>query len=508
MSLLSSPENSTGGASLSHFVSGPPIPSAAATAQELHCPAPLADELVSRAWQRRLALAWRDRRCLLNDLGRQSVLHQLAHLTRGSVTVVEGERTYRFGPASNGTAAIRVRSPRFWRSVLLGGTLGAAEAYIRGDWDTRDLPGVMTVLARNAEALRHIDSLSGRLLQPIRAAAGWLRRNTRLGSRRNIAAHYDLSNEFFALMLDRTMTYSAGIFESPQSSLEDASRAKFDRICRKLELSPADQVLEVGCGWGGFAIYAARNYGCRVTATTISQAQYDYARRAIDEAGLADRIRLLQTDYRDLGGQFDKLVSIEMIEAVGEQFLDTYFRRCSRLLKADGMMLLQAITMPEDRYSHYRRGVDFIQQYIFPGGFLPAVSAISRSLGRATDLRLFHLEDIGPHYAETLRRWRENFEHNLDRARRLGFNERFMRTWEYYLCYCEVGFRERLTGVSQILLTKPDCRRADLVAGLSCPESSTDPTDAVPWAACPPLPDHFIEQGRTSRPWHPKNDPT
>jgi cyclopropane-fatty-acyl-phospholipid synthase len=335
-----------------------------------------------------------------------------------------------------------------------------AESYLRGEWDTPDLVGLLREVARSSDSLDEADQgVATTLLRPIRTGLNWLRRNTRSGSRRNIAAHYDLNNEFFALMLDPTMTYSSGVFEHANASMEEASLAKYDRVCRKLELSPDDHVLEIGTGWGGFAVYAAKTYGCRITTTTISRQQYDYARERTQRAGLSDRVRLLQQDYRDLAGQYDKLVSIEMIEAVGERYLEGYFAKCSQLLRRQGMMLLQVITIPDHRYDVYRRSVDFIQRYIFPGGFLPCFAAIAACVRKKTDFRLFHSECFGPHYAETLSRWRREFWKNIDQVRKLGFDERFVRMWHYYLCYCEAGFRERQIDVSQVLLAKPGCRR-------------------------------------------------
>ena len=401
----------------------------------------------------------------IDRMCRNFVLQRLEMVSHGKLKLVDREKTYEFGNATDGeTPILRINSPRFWRSVIIGGGLGAADAYIKGEWDCENLAGAMSVLARNMDVLATMERGFGRLLRPLRSAMNWLRRNTRVGSRRNIAAHYDLSNDFFALMLDPTMTYSSGIFETPDATLQQASIAKYDRICRKLDLQPQDHVIEVGCGWGGFALYAAREYGCHITATTISDAQFEFAQHRVAEQGLGDRITLLRQDYRDLKGQYDKLVSIEMIEAVGEKFLDKYFEQCSNLLKPDGMMLLQAITIPDHRYDNYRRSVDFIQRYIFPGGFLPSPSAITQSLRKKTDFRLFHLVDIGPHYAESLSVWSQNFWSNIDEVRSLGFDEHFIRTWHYYLSFCEAGFRERQTGVSQILLTKPDCRRVDLTS--------------------------------------------
>ena len=400
---------------------------------------------------------------VFEKLCRRLVLDRFARLARGQLVIEEAGRTHRFGDASGDPAAvIRVRAPRFWRRLVLGGSLGAAEAYIEGSWDCDDLASVMCVLARNLELLFGMDGGVPLLARPVRRFWHALRRNTLAGSRRNISAHYDLSNDFFALMLDPTMTYSSGIFATPDDTLEQASRNKYERICRKLQLSPGDHVLEIGSGWGGFALHAAGRYGCRVTTTTISREQYEFARERVVRAGLDDLVELKLVDYRRLSGQYDKLVSIEMIEAVGEKFLDAYFGQCSRLLRSDGMLLLQAITIPDHRYDRYRYSVDFIQQYVFPGGFLPSFSAMGQSLRRATDFRWFHSEDLGPHYAQTLAHWRENFWSRIESVRELGFDQRFIRTWDYYLCYCQAGFRERHVGVSQILLTKPDCRRTDL----------------------------------------------
>jgi cyclopropane-fatty-acyl-phospholipid synthase len=371
----------------------------------------------------------------------------------------DAEGQYHFGPAADSELQgdVQVHRPRFYTALTLGGGLAAAESYLRGDWDCEDLTTSLRLFARNAEVLSAVDRWGARLMAPGRSLWMWTRRNTRAGSRRNIAAHYDLSNEFFALMLDPTMTYSSGWFERPEATLQEASVAKYERICRKLDLQPSDHVVEIGCGWGGFALHAARQYGCRVTATTISQQQYAEAERRVERAGLQDRIELKLTDYRDLRGQYDKLVSIEMIEAVGEKMFDTYFRQCNRLLKPDGAMLLQAITMPDDRYDYYRRSVDFINRYVFPGGFLPSFSAIGQSLRRATDFRVVHSEDFAADYARTLAAWRANFWAKIAQVRQLGFDERFIRTWHYYLCYCQAGFAEDQIGVSQMMFTRPRC---------------------------------------------------
>jgi cyclopropane-fatty-acyl-phospholipid synthase len=288
-----------------------------------------------------------------------------------------------------------------------------------------------------------------------------------VGSRKNILAHYDLGNDFYALFLDPTMTYSCGIFEKAQSTLEEAAIAKYDRICKKLQLKPGDRVLEIGTGWGGFAVHAVRNYNVHVTTTTISDAQYQYAEARFREARLQGRITLLKKDYRDLRGQFDKLVSIEMIEAIGHHYFDTFFNVCSRLLHEKGMMVLQAITIQDQEFQRYVRSVDFIKRYIFPGSCLTSITAMAGSVARATDLKIFHLEDITPHYARTLNEWRRRFFDNIDQVRAMNFPETFLRMWEYYLCYCEGGFSERYIGDVQMLLTKPLCRREPLLPTLT-----------------------------------------
>jgi cyclopropane-fatty-acyl-phospholipid synthase len=274
-----------------------------------------------------------------------------------------------------------------------------------------------------------------------------------------------LGNDFFQCWLDETWAYSCGIFTSPRATLREASLEKFDRACRKLDLRPDDHLLEIGTGWGGLAIHAAGEYGCRVTSTTISQEQFDLAARRVAAAGLAERVNLLSRDYRDLRGTFDKLISVEMIEAVGHEYLDTYFHKCGELLKPDGSMLLQAIVMPERGYRQYLRSVDFIRRYVFPGGCLPSVASILESVGRTTRMRLVHVEDLAPHYAETLRRWRANLHERLPEIRSLGYSEELLRLWDYYLCYCEAGFEERHVGVVQIVFDNHACRRDPLTVG-------------------------------------------
>ena len=408
-------------------------------------------------------LPWRERGL------RSAVFKRLARLEHGCVTVVDADGVHEFGRASADCplrATVTIHDPDAYHLLALRGSIGVGEGYMAGAWSCDDLPTLVHIFVLNQDALRGLEHGLTRLMMPLFRLLNRGRDNTRRGSRANIAAHYDLGNEFYRLFLDETLMYSAAVFPTPKASLREASVAKMDRICRKLELNPNDHLLEIGSGWGGFALHAAQRYGCRVTTTTISQEQYQLARERVRKAGLEDRVTVLCQDYRDLRGAFDKLVSIEMIEAVGERHLKTYFRACAQLLKPHGMMLLQAITVADQKYADYRNEVDFIRHYIFPGGFLPSLTAIADILGRATDLRIFHLEDIGAHYATTLRHWRERFLANVDRVRALGFPNSFIRMWEYYLCYCEGGFRERAIGTVQLLLTKPLCRREPLTPAL------------------------------------------
>ena len=401
----------------------------------------------------------------LARLGRKLMLQQFSRLEHGEIRVVEADREHRFGrrtPRCELSVTVWVDHPQMYADAAFGGTVGAGEAYIRGLWRCDDLASLVRIFVVNRDLMNGMDSRWSLVSRPFLKLFHVLNRNSKHGSARNISAHYDLGNALYSLMLDETMAYSCGIFETPQSTLRDASIAKFNAACRKLALRPSDHLVEIGTGWGGLAIHAAKHYGCRVTTTTISQEQHDYAREKIAEAGLADRITLLLDDYRDLSGKFDKAVSIEMIEAVGANYLDTYLAKCSSLLKDDGVMLLQAITIQDQYYEQASKSVDFIQRFIFPGSFIPSVGLIGESLARVTDFKIFHLEDIGPHYARTLQIWRERFFENIAAVRKLGYPDSFVRLWEYYLCYCEGGFAERQLGDVQLLLTKPACRRAAL----------------------------------------------
>ena len=393
-----------------------------------------------------------------DNVARKLLLRRMAGLHDGVLTVVEGTEAYRLGTADGPDpieAALHVRHPRFYREVVLGGAIGAGRAYMAGLWSSPDLSAFFRLMTRNIafrEGLGRSWAMAARGVETVRH---WLRRNTLRGSRDNIAFHYDVGNDFYALWLDDTMTYSSGIFDSPEATLRDASIEKYDRLCRKLELRPSDHLVEIGTGWGGMAIHAAGQYGCRVTTTTISPSQHEYACRKVREAGLEDRIELVLRDYRQMTGHYDKLVSIEMIEAVGDNFMDGYFRKCSDLLKPDGVMALQAITYPDQRYREQMGGPNFIQKYIFPGSCIPSLARICEGVRRSTDLRLYHMEDITPHYARTLRLWRERFLERVEEARALGYSETFLRMWEYYLAHCEGGFAEGFLGDVQVVFTKP-----------------------------------------------------
>lgn len=394
-------------------------------------------------------------------LARRAMHAALEKIACGKITLREPDGSnFVFGTASDKVSdvTIDVRDMRFYSACAASGTLGAGESYMDGWWDCDQLTELVRLMVLNRQSMRALDSGWAKLLLPLRRAKQTLLRNTRVGSKKNIAAHYDLSNEFFQLMLDPTLMYSCAFFEHDQSTLEQASVAKLEMICRKLQLRPSDHVVEIGTGWGGFAIHAASKYGCKITTTTISEAQASLARERIASAGLSDRISVIQADYRDLTGQYDKLVSIEMIEAIGSEYLEAYFAQCERLLKPEGRMVLQAITMLDRDYERALRDVDFIQKHIFPGSFIPSLGAMQAAVAKATSMRVTHIEDIGPHYARTLREWRHAFFAKIAKVQSLGFDERFIRMWNYYLCYCEGGFIERHLGDAQIVLEREGCR--------------------------------------------------
>ena len=397
-------------------------------------------------------------KCLRERFARNRVLSRLKELQEGEITLVEGDSYQTFGRTTS-TCSLRVvltvRRSRFFPRTAFGGDLGAAESFMDGDWSCDNLTDLIRILIVNSRTVASKPGRIAKLYEGLHRLGHLLQRNTIRGSKKNIAAHYDLGNDFFELFLDETRMYSCAIFDTPDSSLYDASTAKNNRICQKLQLTADDHLLEIGTGWGGFAIHAAKNFGCRVTTTTISEEQFQFATRRVADAGLSDRIKVLKQDYRNLTGQYDKLVSIEMIEAVGHEYFDKYFQCCDRLLKPSGVFVLQGITIADQLYQGYIRRVDFIQRYIFPGGCLPSVTHLCNVLTRSTELRLNQLDDYSLHYAKTLRHWRARFIEQLENVRRLGFDDRFIRMWDYYLCYCEGAFLERNCGLVQMVLTKP-----------------------------------------------------
>jgi len=400
-------------------------------------------------------------------LGRQ-VLAKLSTLRHGRLVLMENGRTHEFGDDTPGfpPAEIRVEDERMWVSTALRGSVGVGEAYARGWWTSPDPVAVIRLFVRNLETLDGVEGGLARLSKPVLALYHRLRSNTESRSRDNISAHYDLSNEFFQLVLDPTMAYSCGIFESTETTMEEASVEKMDRLCRKLELKPGERLVEIGTGWGALAIHAAREYGVHVTTTTISKRQHDMAKQRIEEAGLQDQITLLFEDYRNLpkwreeNGQplFDKLVSVEMIEAVGHQYFDSFFRTCSDLLAPHGRMALQAITISDQAYEGAKRSVDFIQRHIFPGSCIPSVTALCSSMTSAGQLRMVDLEDIGPHYVKTLATWRKNLHAHWSKAKELELDDTFLRLFDFYFAYCEGGFTERHISTVHMMLDKPGAR--------------------------------------------------
>ena len=403
----------------------------------------------------------------LDDLARKLVLAKLSQFKTGQLRLLENDQVHLFGTDYQTLqATVRVCDASFYRAMALGGSLGAAEAFIDGLWTTDDLTAVCRLAVQNGQTRGEMEKGWARLGRPLNRVFHALHRNTRKGSRHNIAAHYDLGNDFFRLFLDETMMYSSAIFPHRDATLAEASLHKIDRICRKLDLQASDHLLEIGTGWGGFALHAATHYGCRITSTTISRQQCELARQRVKAAGLEDRIEIVLEDYRDLKGQYDKLVSIEMIEAVGHHYYDAYFSACGKLLKPDGLMLLQTITISDWVFEAHTRTVDFIKRYIFPGSCIPSLAAIAGALAQSSDLRIAHLEDIGPHYARTLAAWRERFFAHIEQVRALGLPEEFIRMWHYYFCYCEAGFAERYISDAQILLAKPHNRRQTILTDL------------------------------------------
>ncbi|KEF32368.1 Cyclopropane-fatty-acyl-phospholipid synthase, plant type [Marinobacter nitratireducens] len=400
-------------------------------------------------------------------IARNLVLQQLKRLEAGTLTIREAgfdDLVFGDGNTAFPAAELVIHDHSTWSDLLTGGSIGAAEAFVAGDWSTPDLVALLRFFTRNVDRMNEFEDRFSWITKPALKGLHWLNRNTPEGSRKNISAHYDLGNDLFELFLDPTMMYSSAIYPEANSTLDAASVHKLDTICRKLDLKPGDQVIEIGTGWGGFAIHAAKHFGCHVTTTTISREQLAWAQARVAEEGLQDSITLLFDDYRDLHGQYDKLVSIEMIEAVGPQYLDSYINQISTLLKPDGIALIQAINMPEQRYRRALKNVDFIQRYIFPGSFIPSFGAILDSVRSQGDLVLTHAEDIGFHYARTLNDWCERFMARSEDLEKLGYDQKFRRLWHFYFAYCEAGFSERAIGVSQILFAKPGNKNPNLLS--------------------------------------------
>lgn len=392
---------------------------------------------------------------------RAAIRKNLASMCRGQLILEEsGEKTV-YGDLSEGVslvAELTIIDDAMYSAVAFNGVVGAGESYMEGYWTSPDLVKVIRFFVINMQSLDALDNQRSWLSRIGMKVLDRVNRNTIFRAQKNISAHYDLGNDFFSLFLDQSMMYSSAVFNDESASLYDASIAKLETICQQLKLNANDHLLEIGTGWGSMAIYAAQNFGCRVTTTTISKEQYDYALDRVTALGLNDKVTVLMEDYRKLTGRYDKLVSIEMIEAVGRQYFSEYFGRCADLLKPDGLMLIQAITIADQRYEKATRAVDFIQRYIFPGGCLPSVNIIGHHVASDTDMMIVSLRDIGRDYALTLERWREQFMDKLEAVRSQGFDERFIRMWEYYLCYCEGGFRERAISTVQVVMAKPEYR--------------------------------------------------
>jgi cyclopropane-fatty-acyl-phospholipid synthase len=403
----------------------------------------------------------RPHRRLTDGVTRAAALAVLRRLRHGELHLVDGAERYRFGRATAAcplSVAVTVHHPGFYRALLTGGSRTLALSYIDGDWDTDDAVALTRIACLNLGRIDDLQTALAPLTTPLQRGLRWFDRNTRPRSVQRVRQHYDLGNDFYSLMLDETMMYSCGVYATPETSLHDAQLAKLERVCRWLRLTPDDHVVEIGTGWGGLAVHAAQHYGCRVTTTTISREQHAHAVRRVGEAGLRGRVNVLLEDYRDLRGTYDKLVSIEMIEAVGSQYFDRFFAACSRLLAPDGLMFLQAIVTSDPLFRTTRYGRGFANEVIFPGGCLPSVTAMLASVGRVTDMRAITLEDITPGYPRTLLAWRDNVDANIERITAMGFDERFQRMWRLYLSFCAGAFLERRISDVQLLFAKPRFR--------------------------------------------------
>ena len=395
-------------------------------------------------------------------MAKQILLRMASLVEYGRIVIAEeGGETYTIGQKGGEEPEVKVHvyDAAFYAGFVYGGDIGAVESYMRNEWGCDDLYSLLRILSRNTGLYDQTGKGWSWITRPIHLVYGMKRRNTRKGSQKNIHAHYDLGNEFFGAFLDSTLCYSCGIFNNEESTLEAASTEKMDRLCRHLNLKPEDHLLEIGTGWGGFAIHAAGNYGCDVVTATISKAQHELASKRVLEAGLSDKVKVVLQDYRDLTGCYDKIVSIEMIEAVGHRFLPVYFRKCASLLSQSGKMALQAITIRDHEYDNYRKGMDFIKRYIFPGGCLPSLTVLCETLTRHTDLRITHVEDIGMHYVRTLLEWRKRFKEGLPTIKAMGYEDATLRLWEFYFVACAAAFAEGKISDLQIVLSKPDALR-------------------------------------------------
>ena len=395
----------------------------------------------------------------LSNLARKTVLTALENLKEGQVMIEEGSTREILGEKNKTLAHIHVLNPAFYRNVVKHGSIGVAESFIQGHWTTNDLTLLLRVFIRNQSISQQIEGGLASITGVFRWFSHQLNRNNFTGSRRNIQKHYDLSNQFFELFLDKKMMYSSAIFPDQSASLDQAAEYKLDIICKKLGLKSGDNVIEIGSGWGGFSLHAAENYDCNIVTTTISKQQYEWAKKCIEAKKLTKKITLIQEDYRQLKGTFDKLVSIEMIEAVGHQYYPVFFKTCSRLLHSQGQMLIQAITIQDQAFDRAKHEIDFIKRYIFPGSCIPSTTALLNAMTQSSDMKLFHLEDIGFDYAKTLSLWKERFLVQKEKIHQLGFNEHFIRMWEYYFSYCEAGFAEGYLGDVHLHCIKPSARR-------------------------------------------------
>ena len=398
----------------------------------------------------------------LENFAQAQLEKRLCKIPHGILVIEDGSESKSFGNKkllADISAKIVIHDPSAYRDIAFGGSIGAAEAYMLGKWSSPNLVDLVRLMSVNIDFLNVMDDSKPFFHRVFDKTYHWFNRNTASKARQNISAHYDLSNEFFELFLDPKMMYSSAMFPSKEVGLDEAAVFKLDVICQKLELQASDHLLEIGTGWGGMALHAAKKYGCRVTTTTISREQYEAACKRVVDAGLEDRVTVLFEDYRDLEGCYDKLVSIEMVEAVGHEFYQQYFSGCASLLKPEGLMLIQAITIPDQRYRYALNSVDFIQRYIFPGGSLPGHEVVMSSIRKHTDMQMIGMEEIGEDYAKTLEVWRQRFLSRLNEVKALGFDDVFIRMWDYYLCYCQGAFKERVIGTSQILFARPEWRQ-------------------------------------------------